>query len=61
MPRHTRAFDRPPQNACVQAGGPDSSWGDVPYYPAANPVDIPDSTYLDRYSSPVTVTPFYTW
>jgi hypothetical protein len=35
------------------------SWGSQPYYPASNPVDVPDADYLARFSSPVTVTPFY--
>ncbi|GBF96122.1 hypothetical protein Rsub_08870 [Raphidocelis subcapitata] len=39
----------------------DPAWGSSSYVPAGNPVDVPDSDYLKRYSSPVTVTPFYTW
>ena len=37
------------------------SWGSQAYYPTTNPVDIPDSVYVARFSSPVTVTPFYSW
>ena len=44
----SRAADRP-------------DWGFAAYYPAPNPVDVPDSVYLAKHSSPVTVTPFYTW
>lgn len=37
------------------------SWGSEPYFPAGSPVDLPDATYLAKYSSSVTVTPFYSW
>ncbi|KAI8474281.1 MAG: hypothetical protein J3K34DRAFT_375003 [Monoraphidium minutum] len=37
------------------------AWGSAPYYPTTNPVDVPDSLYIPRFSTPVTVTPFYSW
>jgi len=37
------------------------AWGTQPYYPTPNPVDVPDAQYIARFSTPVTVTPFYTW
>ena len=68
-PRCGRAAHTPasisPECYCAANPAPQvfdqGSWGSSPYYPTTSPVDVPDAAYLSRYSSPVTVTPFYTW
>ncbi|KAI8474284.1 MAG: hypothetical protein J3K34DRAFT_456831 [Monoraphidium minutum] len=37
------------------------AWGSAPYYPTTNPVDVPDSLYIPRFSTRVTVTPSHSW
>jgi hypothetical protein len=57
QPRRPGCFRQSNSLQSWQQGG----WGEQSYYPTTNPVDVPDATYLPRFATPVTVTPFYSW